>query len=770
MNQEKTHRNEGKNELLPDGTFKLDEPVTLPQVLDLLIVGGGPTGTAAAFRAKEMGLSALVIDYDDLMKRIRDYSKDKLILPSFGGGDQMQFPKGGELVSRLAFEDIDKDDMCRRWKGYYRTCNIPAQLGVELTGLEEQDDGCWQVQCWNHYTKAEQFFLAKHVVIGVGRGVPRRFDISGDLDGVAFRLSDPRQQVGRPACVVGGGTSAAEAVIAISNAKAQAGDESPVFWSYRGQKMPKVSRSLAEVFLDAFAGNGNIRYLPKSEAVSVFRDPDGEEFLCFRVARKERSNRPVETIHMEFVKQYCVACIGEDLPVDLLASLGIHRVSGGPKNRQRLAVTPLLETIRPNLYLAGDTLSPAYLESDDLSGDPSTFREVKRRGNIKSALRDGVLVTEVIAQKLDGKTDIHVKLQFGDGPPSAKPVRKPAEAATTTSATEESQESASGARLVRILDSKVESDEFSLRGDGPTSIGNRGCDISFEQDVLLADRHARVSPQGGAFYLEAEGENAVFLQPAAGRPLEAPRRSIVRAGNQWLVLGGQDNLRTVAHYDAKGREVQRIHLKDKPLVLGRSSADVVLDSSDGTLSRRHLSIAMHDGRRLIRDLESVNGTLLKVDSPVRLEPGDRIWLGREVLEFSPGEETSVPSAEVHVQTSPGTALKDLVKAAPALQTGAGDARNGLTVCFQNLGKTFTLRKGQTICELAEEHGLELKAQCHRGICGSDPVKVISGQENLNAMGEGEEETLDDLCSIDDGRHRLACMARPTGPVVVEILE
>src|SRR5919108_2920920 len=96
-------------ETLPDGTFVVDQPVSLPPVLDLLIVGGGPMGTACAFRAKEFGLSALVIDYDDLMKRIRDYAKDKLILPDYGGGDDMRFPKGGELIQSLQFPPIDKD-------------------------------------------------------------------------------------------------------------------------------------------------------------------------------------------------------------------------------------------------------------------------------------------------------------------------------------------------------------------------------------------------------------------------------------------------------------------------------------------------------------------------------------------------------------------------------------------------------------------------------------------------------------------------------------
>ena len=95
-----------------DGYLQLRKNVNLPTTLDLLIVGGGPGGTAAAFRAKELGLAALLIDFDDLMKRIRDYAKDKLIIPSFGGGDSLTFPEGGKLIEQLAFSDTDKDDMC----------------------------------------------------------------------------------------------------------------------------------------------------------------------------------------------------------------------------------------------------------------------------------------------------------------------------------------------------------------------------------------------------------------------------------------------------------------------------------------------------------------------------------------------------------------------------------------------------------------------------------------------------------------------------------
>ena len=178
-------------EVEADGTLILDDSALLPDVLDMLIIGGGPAGTAAAFRAKEFSLTALVVDFDDLMKRIRDYPKDKLILPHYGGGDRMMFPLAGELIGSLQFEDIDKDDMCARWRRFYCEFNVPAKIGVELITLERTDDQLWAGTTWNHRTEAEEVYMSRHVVLALGRGVPRRFDIPGNIDGIAYRLGRP---------------------------------------------------------------------------------------------------------------------------------------------------------------------------------------------------------------------------------------------------------------------------------------------------------------------------------------------------------------------------------------------------------------------------------------------------------------------------------------------------------------------------------------------------------------------------------------------------
>jgi hypothetical protein len=48
--------------------------------------------------------------------------------------------------------------------------------------------------------------------------------------------------------------------------------------------------------------------------------------------------------------------------------------------------------------------------------------------------------------------------------------------------------------------------------------------------------------------------------------------------------------------------------------------------------------------------------------------------------------------------------------------------------------------------------------------------VIEGGEHLNAITGTERSTLEDICELTPGPHRLACMARVSGPVRVAIVK
>lgn len=775
----------------PDGTLQLNHAVTLPQMLDVLIVGGGPAGTAAAFRAKELGLSALVIDFDDLMKRIRDYAKEKLILPDYGGGDKMPFPNGGELISLLHFAPMDKDDMCRQWKNFYREHNVPAQIGVELTGWQKRADGVWQVRTFNHNTKAEQNFLAKHVVIAMGRGVPRRFDIPGRTEGIAYRLNDPELYVGAPVLVIGGGTSAAEAVIAVSHAKIKANDVSAVYWSYRGDKLPKVSKALAESFFEAYMGNGNIRHYAYSEPVAIVTGADQKEYLSLRIDRREMANRPHETAQLEFAKDKCIACIGEDVPTALLSTLGIEMASAGKEGKKRFLVTPLLETQQPNAYLIGDLLSPIYYEAEDFNAEASSFKEIKRRGNIKAALCDGVLVIEAIAQKLAGKKNIRVELDFSPSAPPAK-AKALVTSVTAVGAVQETlpqdrNEEESQAYLVRMLAGNVEGEEFPVRLHRVTTIGKKNCDLNFPEDALMSDHHASIahSAAESAYFLRDDGgASGVFMRLKESKPCEVTPGNMVRLGKQFLVFGIEAGHYYIEHCDAEGNVVKRHDLSEKTLVLGRMSPDITLDANDLLLSRRHLSMAMKDRRILVKDLGSANGSFLKVRSAIALEANDQFRIGQQVFKFCLKEEPLRRSVEFNTEVrAQATMIMPVVKAPPVIEKKAPappqSAKReepqalrpeGMMIVFKNSGKSCPFKPGQTICDIAEKNGVKIKADCHIGSCGMDPIRIISGAENLNTMSDEEKGTLEDINRLNPGPYRLACMAKPKGPVVVEMLE
>jgi DNA-binding NtrC family response regulator len=86
---------------------------------------------------------------------------------------------------------------------------------------------------------------------------------------------------------------------------------------------------------------------------------------------------------------------------------------------------------------------------------------------------------------------------------------------------------------------------------------------------------------------------------------------------------------------------------DRPAILGRSlECAVVLN--DEHVSRRHAEITLEDGRWLIRDLDTPNGTRVdgqRIEGPAALEDGQEVAIGGVVLRFLMGSPPNgVPSS------------------------------------------------------------------------------------------------------------------------------
>jgi pSer/pThr/pTyr-binding forkhead associated (FHA) protein len=79
----------------------------------------------------------------------------------------------------------------------------------------------------------------------------------------------------------------------------------------------------------------------------------------------------------------------------------------------------------------------------------------------------------------------------------------------------------------------------------------------------------------------------------------------------------------------------RIGLTGAPVLIGRAN-DSTLVLEDDYASTRHARISLQDGRWVVEDLGSTNGTYLgqrKVDGPVPLDVGVPVRIGKTVLEL-----------------------------------------------------------------------------------------------------------------------------------------
>ena len=74
-----------------------------------------------------------------------------------------------------------------------------------------------------------------------------------------------------------------------------------------------------------------------------------------------------------------------------------------------------------------------------------------------------------------------------------------------------------------------------------------------------------------------------------------------------------------------------------------------------------------------------------------------------------------------------------------------------------------VRSGTTILAASESAGVEIVSGCTEGMCGTDPVHILSGREFLSPPEDHEKGTLERMGL--DTAFRLSCSARLIGGTV-----
>ena len=177
---------------------------------DLIIIGAGPAGLAAAIAAKEVGLDTRIFEKGVLVNALFHFPPQMVF---FTTPDLLEI---GGLPFVTPHGKPTRDETLRYYRRVVDTCDLQVDFGYRVTSVEPgaSSDAPFTVltRCDAH---GDQAWPARTVLIASGcYDHPNRLGIPGeDLPHVSHYYTEPHEFYRRPVAVVGGKNSAAEAAL-----------------------------------------------------------------------------------------------------------------------------------------------------------------------------------------------------------------------------------------------------------------------------------------------------------------------------------------------------------------------------------------------------------------------------------------------------------------------------------------------------------------------------------------------------------------------------
>ena len=176
---------------------------SVPEVLDVLIVGAGPAGISASLRAIEKKLNYATIEQDEVGGTVAKYPRQKLVMTS-----PVEFPMHGKFKEM----ELSKERLLDFWHKILQRADFKVHAGEKVDDIKRESDGIFTI------VTAKNKYRSRAVVLGLGRtGTPRKLGVKGEeLPKVMYRLIEADHYVNKNILVVGGGDSAIEAAMGLA--------------------------------------------------------------------------------------------------------------------------------------------------------------------------------------------------------------------------------------------------------------------------------------------------------------------------------------------------------------------------------------------------------------------------------------------------------------------------------------------------------------------------------------------------------------------------
>jgi NosR/NirI family nitrous oxide reductase transcriptional regulator len=221
--------------------------------VDLVILGAGVSGMAAALEARTFGLSFLLVESGEVFTTIRDFPRGKPIYTY-----PMDFAPRGALQVSATVKEALLDELVAQAQAAGIAPMRAHALSVRPRG------GRLEVELAPGGAVPGPL-RARRVLVALGRcGDYRKLGVPGEdrAEKVFHRLHDPRDFAGRDAIVVGGGDTALETAAALAGAGAR------VTLSHRGESFARAKPGNVEA-ARALASTGALAIRTESRVTRI---------------------------------------------------------------------------------------------------------------------------------------------------------------------------------------------------------------------------------------------------------------------------------------------------------------------------------------------------------------------------------------------------------------------------------------------------------------------------------------------------------------------
>lgn len=256
---------------------------------DLIIIGAGPAGISASLAAKKYNLSALTLEQDSLGGTVFTFPRAKIVMTS-----PMDIP----LYGKIKLRETSKLELLNLWN------EVLGKNQIEIKEHSKVESIIFDANKFIVEAATHEKYTAQKVLLAIGRrGTPRKLNIPGEMTSkVAYRLLEPELVNDKKIVVVGGGDSAIESALLLT-------DQNQVTLSYRGETFGRIK-----------AGNNvNIKEAIAQKRIEVRFNTNLTAIEEDQVKIKDLLSGEVTELENDLV--YIFA--GGELPTQFLEKIGI---------------------------------------------------------------------------------------------------------------------------------------------------------------------------------------------------------------------------------------------------------------------------------------------------------------------------------------------------------------------------------------------------------------------------------------------------------------